>query len=365
MHIARIDAFACGLPLKKPVKMAGEEVTRADNVYVRVQSADGVVGWGEAGSAPTMTGETVGSMVAAIHLMTPRLMTRDPRDIEGAIHVMDAALYGNKSAKAAIEIALHDLWGRETGQPVHALLGGKKRDTIATMATIGSGDDVADLEEARRLRANGHIQFKIKVGIGPWEHDAWRTRALCEAIGAGCTISADANQGWSVEDAVAYVCAVADTRLDFFEQPVRAENIKGMAQVAAASRVAVGADEAIHSLEDIERHAAAHAVKGVALKCIKLGGLRGVVAAGALCERLGLEINVSCKTGESSVASAAAAHAASVLPSVAWGLSVTQGGLQNDVTAEPLKVENGRLRVSDAPGLGIEVDEDRLRRFAI
>ncbi len=125
---------------------------------------------------------------------------------------------------------------------------------------------------------------------------------ICEAIGAknGCTISADANQGYSTEGAIAFARAMADTRLDFFEAPVRADDLAAMAAVAEASRIAVGADEGIHSFADIERHAhILKAAKGMALKCIKLGGVRGVAAKQApLCERLGLEINVSCKTGE-------------------------------------------------------------------
>src|SRR6266849_5959111 len=109
MKIKHIEPIAVSLPMKKPVIMAGEEVTRADNVLVRVESDTGVVGWGEAASAPTMTGETVESMMAAIHYLTPVVEGRPAEVIAGTLTAMTGRMYGNNAAKAAIEIALHDL----------------------------------------------------------------------------------------------------------------------------------------------------------------------------------------------------------------------------------------------------------------
>jgi muconate cycloisomerase len=159
------------------------------------------------------------------------------------------------------------------------------------------------------------------------------------------------------------VRAVADCGLGFFEQPVPAHDLAGMARVAAASRVPIGADEGIHSPDDIERHHAAKAAHGVSLKAIKLGGVRPVFEASRLCDRLGMNLNISCKTGESSVASAAALHLAAVVPSLAWGLTVTSPGLAEDVVTDPLRIDNGHMIVLDRPGLGVEVDERRVRRW--
>src|SRR5471030_3055712 len=111
----------------KPVIMAGEEVRQADNVLVRIETDDGFVGWGEAASAPVMTGDTLESIVSAVHYLEPTLRGREPADIVGALIAMDGRMYGNHGAKAAIEIALHDLSGRAAGKPVHALLGDKLR----------------------------------------------------------------------------------------------------------------------------------------------------------------------------------------------------------------------------------------------
>src|SRR3954453_16197469 len=121
------ERTAFTLPMLKPVIMAGEEVRRADNVLVRIAADNGLVGWGEAASAPVMTGETLKSIVVAVKYLEPALDGRDAVDIDGALAAMDGRMYGNHGAKAAIEIALHDLAGKAAAKPVHALLGDKKR----------------------------------------------------------------------------------------------------------------------------------------------------------------------------------------------------------------------------------------------
>jgi muconate cycloisomerase len=363
MKIRRIEPIAVSIPLKKPVVMAGVEIRVAENVLVRLESDDGTVGWGEAASAPTMTGETVESMLAAIAYLAPDVVGRAPEDIAGLMAALHARMYGNHGAKAAIEIALHDLVGRATGRPLHALLGGKKRSRMPLLGVIGTGDLASDLKQAQSQKAQGYTAFKIKVGIEAPLRDAERTRAICEAIGAGSLISADANQGYSVEQAVQYVQALAGSRLDFLEQPVHGENIDGMAQVAAAGKIAIGADEGLHSLTDIRLHCDRGAARGASLKTIKLSGMRGLLAAGRLCDSLGMRVNVAAKTGESSIASAAAMHAAAALPQITWGLTLTHHGLADDLTARPIPVAGGHVEISDRPGLGIEVDEERVRRY--
>ena len=364
MRIKRVEPIAVSFPMKKPVFMAGVEIRRADNVLLRIEADNGVVGWGEAASAPTMTGETVESMMAAIGYLLPAVEGRTAQDIVGTVSAMAARMYANNAAKAALEMALHDLVGRATDRPAHALLGGKQRSRMAVLGVISTGELNSDLRDAERKQAEGYAAFKIKVGIDKPLVDAERTRRLCELLGPDALISSDANQGWSTDEAVQYVRAVADAGLDFFEQPVRADDIAGMAAVAAAAgRIAIGADESIHSPEDIRRHHERNAARGVSLKTIKLGGMRGVMEAGRLCHRLGLNVNVAAKTGESSIACAAATHIAAALPQIAWGLTLSNDGLADDVTARPVRIERGHVEVSDRPGLGIDVDEDRLRRY--
>lgn len=365
MKISSIEPSAASLPMKKPVTMAGETVTRADNVFVCVTSDDGHVGWGEAASAPTMTGETVAGIMAAIAHMAPALIGRTADDFARLSADMDAAMYGNTGAKAAIEIAVHDLAARAAGRPLYELFGRKARSRIPLLAVIGSTNEAADMREAQERWTAGYRAFKIKVGLASPEADGARTRSLCRMLkdkGEECLVSADANQGFSVTEAVRYVGMIDDCGLDFFEQPVRAEDLDGMAHIAAATRVPIGADEGIHSRADIERHQARKAAAGVSLKAIKLGGLRAVLDACRLCDRLGMKVNISCKTGESSVASAAALHVAATAPALDWGLTLTSTGLAEDAAVAPLPIEAGHVVVPDRPGLGIEVDEHRLRR---
>jgi L-alanine-DL-glutamate epimerase-like enolase superfamily enzyme len=365
VKIKSIEPIAISLPMLKPVIMAGEEVRRADNVLVRIEADNGLVGWGEAASAPVMTGDTLESIVSAVHYLEPALRGREPADIAGALAAMDGRMYGNHGAKAAIEIALHDLAGRASGKPVHVLLGDKQRSRMALLGVIGGGDFDGDLRDAEKKKAAGVTAYKIKVGIDSAAKDAERTRAICKVLGPGLLISADANQGFATEQAIEYVRAVKGSGLDFFEQPVEAHDLAGMAAVAAVTEIAIGADEGIHSLDDIARHHERKAARGVSLKAIKLGGIRAVLEAGRLCGRLGMSVNVSCKTGESSVACAAALHVATVIPNITWGLTLTHTSLGEDVTAQPLATGKGFAESLDRPGLGVDVDEDRVQRHRV
>jgi L-alanine-DL-glutamate epimerase-like enolase superfamily enzyme len=366
MKITSIEAIAISLPMLKPVIMAGEEVTRADNVLVRVVTDSGMIGWGEAASAPVMTGDTLESLVAAVRYIAPVLHGRDPSDIDGAHAAMDGRMYGNHGAKAAIDIALYDLTGKATGKPVHALLGTKQRSRMPLLAVVGGGDFDGDLHDAEKKKAAGFTAYKIKVGIDSAAKDAERTRAICKVLGKGFLVSADANQGFTPEQAIEYVRAVKGSGLEFFEQPVMAHDLEGMAAVAAIdSDIAVGADEGIHALDDIRRHHDLHAARGVSLKAIKLGGIGTLAKAGRLCDDLGMNVNISCKTGESSIACAAALHVAAVIPNIAWGLTLTHTSLGADVTGHPVPTAKGHADALDRPGLGVDVDEDRVHHHRV
>jgi L-alanine-DL-glutamate epimerase-like enolase superfamily enzyme/multidrug transporter EmrE-like cation transporter len=262
-------------------------------------------------------------------------------------------------AAALVMILLAPFVGLSPTRPTVASLA-----SVAVLGVIGTGELASDLHETERKKADGYVAFKIKVGIDAPLIDAERTRRVCQLIGPDALISSDANQGWSTEQAVQYVRAVADAGLDFFEQPVQADDLAGMAAVAAAAgKIAVGADEGIHSVEDIRRHHERHGARGMSLKAIKLGGMRGATEAGRLCDALGLNVNVSAKTGESSIACAAATHIAAALPQIAWGLTLTNEGLAEDVTSQPVRIVRGHVEVSDRPGLGVDVDEERVRRY--
>lgn len=369
MKIRRIEPIAVSLPMVKPVKMSFEEVKSANNTLVRLETDTGIVGWGEAASAPTMTGETLASMVAAVRYLAP-LIEGMPADSPGDIAtVMDRAgcyLYGNHAAKSTIEMALHDALGHATGKPVYELLGGKRRERVAVLRLIGTGSAAGDIDEARRRKAEGYVAFKVKVGLADALADAERTRQVCETlVNGGMLLCADANQGWTPEQAIDYVRAVEDTALAFFEQPVAGEDLDGMARVARASRIKIGADEGLHSIEDLRRHHERGAAHGGSLKTIKLGGLQPVYDAARLCEELGMQVNLASKMAESGIGTAAVLHLAAAVPSVNWGVSLTNQYLVDDVLARPLEFSNGHATVPGGPGLGIEVDEAKVRRYAV
>lgn len=364
-HIRRIEVIPVELPMTKPVKMAFEEVRSTENALVRLETKDGVVGWGDAPSAPTMTGETLESMVAAVRYLSPRLEGMPADEIEAVMSRADQYLFGNLAAKSAIEMALHDALGRATGRPIYELLGGKRRASIPILRQLASGCAATDVEEALRRKAEGFVTFKIKVGLSDALDDARRTREVSEALDdRRILLCADANQGWSVEQASAYVKAVEDTSLEFLEQPVPGANITGMAAVAAASRVKLCCDEGLHTIDDLRRHHAAGAAHGANLKTIKLGGIKRLYDAALVCEELRMHVNLACKMAGCGITCAALIQLAASIPAVDWGMSLTVQYLADDVLATPLSFTNGHADVPSGPGLGIEVDEAKVRRYA-
>lgn len=363
-RIKSIEAIAVRLPMAKPMKMAGVLIASADNVLVRIETDSGHVGWGEAASAPLMTGETMEGMTAAVRHMAPVLSNCPLASIADAAALLDHAMYGNNAAKAAIEMAWYDALGRVLGKPVHELLGGSRRNRVPTLWLLGTGTSDGDVEEAQRKADAGYVAFKIKVGVDTPAADAERTRRVCSALGNGKLISADANQGFSVDGALQYVKAVADTQLDFLEQPVRGTDLAGMAKVAAASRLPIGFDEGIHSIGDIARHHEMNAARGGSLKAIKLGGLKPVHQAAVMCDSLGMKVNLACKVAESSIGTAAVLHLAAAIPACAWGVSLTSQYLAEDIVRVPFAYADGHANVPDGPGLGVDVDEARVRRYA-
>ena len=148
--IAEIEAFAVSVPLLCPMKMAGVEIRSADNLIVRIRDQDGTIGWGEAASAPTMTGETLDGMVAAVRHMAPQLEDNEVTDPHKMHLGFDRLMYGNHGAKAAIEIALLDLAGKRLKTPLYELLGGKVRDDATILTMVAGGDLATEIENTKQ-----------------------------------------------------------------------------------------------------------------------------------------------------------------------------------------------------------------------
>ena len=365
VRIQSVDAIAVRLPMLRPMKMAGVLIEHADNLVVRITADNGHTGWGEAASAPTMTGELLPGMVAGAQHLRGLLLGRPFGDLAATTAPLHRALVHNASVHAAIDMALHDLLGRTRGVPVHALLGPQRRSRAAVLWMLGTGSLDGDVAEARAKAAAGCIAFKLKVGADAPAADAARTHAVRAALGPQLLLCADANQGWRFEQAAAYLDAVGDGVLDFLEQPLPGDDLTGMQRLAAQTRVPLGADEGIHDRRDIHDHHAQRAASGCSLKLIKLGGLRALHGAAGLCSSLGMQVNLACKVAESGIASAAVLQLAAVLPSLAWGLSLSSQYLADDLVRHPLQVAGGHVAVPDGPGLGVDVDPAQVDRYRI
>ena len=363
--IRRVDVIPVGLPLKKPVAMAGVTVSRALNILVRIEAADGTVGWGEAASAPTMTCDTLGGLVAAVRDHLGPLLVGEDAWMRGALcRKLKHALYGNTGAHSAIEVALLDLAGRSCGLPLSDLIGGAVRRAVAPMWLLGNPTPEQDIAEAHAKRAEGFGFFKLKIGTKAVDAEIASTLALRQALGSAMPLCADANCGLTFADARRYVEGTGAAGLMFVEQPLAHDDLNALSRLTDVSPTPIGADEGIHSLADIEAHERC-GVGGVSLKLIKLGGMSAAVEAAQLCARRGLAVNVAAKIAESSIASAAAIHLACAAPAVDWGVSLTHFYLAEDVAENALPISEGAVALPARPGLGIDVDEAAVEQFRV
>ena len=364
LTIRRIDAIPVALPLKTPMKMSAETIASAQNLLVRIEASNGMIGWGEAASAPTMTGDTQGGLVAAArdHL-APMLAGKNARDwpaLRGALH---RALLGNGGAHSAVEMAVLDLIGRATGQRLIDIVARPRRSAVKPMWLLGNKTAEEDVAEAHRKQKEGFDFFKLKIGVKPLAKEIAIAFAVREAL-PDTPLCADANCGLTLAAARSYVEKTRKARLMFVEQPLAYDDVAGLKKLTRGTKVPIGIDEGIHSLADIETHARAGA-GGISLKLIKLGGFTAAIEAGKLCQRLGLSVNIAAKIAESSVSSAAALHLACAVPKADWGVSLTHFYLAEDIVRRPLPLQGGLVALPEGPGLGVEVDEAAVERFRV
>jgi muconate cycloisomerase len=360
--VRRIEAIPIALPLKAPMKMAGITITKAENLLVRVEAVNGAIGWGEAPSAPTMTGDTLGGLVAAMrdHL-APLLIGKDAAADHRAM--LQRALVGNTGAHSAIEMALLDLVARARNTRLIDLVARPLRRRLAPMWQLGYSTPEQDIAEALAKQAEGFNFFKLKIGVKPIADEIKAAHAMRQAL-PDATLCADANCGLTLAAAKRYAERTREADLAFIEQPLPADDLAGLKALARATKTPIGMDETIQSLADIEAVKRAGA-KGVSLKLIKLGGFREALAAGKLCKKLGLKINVAAKIAESSIGTAAAVHLACAAPNVDWGVSLTNMYLAEDIVKQPIALHDGHVTLPDGHGIGVDIDEAAVARFRV
>ena len=363
--IKSVKAYAVALPLTKPIKMAHAVFETVENVIVRIESEDGFVGWGEAASAPSLTGETWQGMVSLIDgYIAPLLVGRDARLRSKLMSHVGSNIFGATGSVSAVEIALIDLLGRRFNLPFSMLIGGMCRDYVEPMWILGNGSVDADIADAKFRHEKGYRFFKLKGGTQSINQEIEATMRLREVLGQDVKICIDANSGYDLATARKYIAATAQARVEFIEQPFPRKDLASLKSLAADGSIPICADQSVHDVADIRLQSSC-GVSGIALKLNKLGGVTAVLHAASICEENGMKIVVAAKVAESSIASAAIMHLASIVPLVEWGVSLTHAYLAADLVKEPLAVADGKSFLGNTGGLGVEVDLDNLDRFRI
>ncbi len=366
LKIRRVDAIPVALPLVKPVVMAGERIERSKCLLVRVEAANGLVGWGEASAAPLMTGDLLAGMCAAIEDHLAAVVTgQDALQRAELAQRAAAALLHNTGAKCALDMAINDLVGRHYGVPMATLFGGAVRSELVPMYLLGNPKIEDDVREAREKLDEGFRFFKLKIGIKRPAEEAQAALLVRRELGDDVALCADANMGMSFADARAFAKQAKAANMLFMEQPLHADDFDGMAHLAKLSAIPLNGDESIGSVANILTLHRMGAIQGVNLKTIKMGGIGATVHAMHVCGALGLNINLASKIAESSIAAAALLHLGCVAPNLNWGLNITQHYLAEDLTDKPITIERGTVHCPTGPGLGVDVSEARVARFRV
>ncbi len=379
--IADIEIIHIALPTRREHKWTGLTEPIGGYVLVKMTSDDGVAGWGEApalkdwgGDYGRYFGESPGTTKHVIErYLAPAAAGCEVGNIADLTARMEAIIKGYPYAKAALDLAAHDLAGRTLGVPVWQLLGGKVRDRVPVTHSIGllAIDDA--VEECRKVVDEGIRTIKIKIGVEP-DRDIEIVRRVRDAVGESIDLCVDANQGYATpREAIRTIRAMEPYRLKYAEQPV--EGIDRMADVACALETPLMADESAWSARDVLEIFRAKAAEIVSIYTTKPGGLYGAmeVAAAARAARFPCNVNGSVETGVGNLANIHLAAAAipvtlsCVVPvsTPAEAQSGKVGGIYyiDDLIREPFRLEDGAVVVPDGPGMGIDVDEAKREKY--
>jgi muconate cycloisomerase len=366
LAIGDVRLVLADIPVRRAHHMSFTTLTAVNFVFVRIETRDGLVGWGEAAclGGPTWSEESAESIAVTLErYVAPWLIGRDAAQLEALRLEMARRVQGNPFARAAVEMALWDLNGRALGVPVHRLLGGRVRDRVPLSWSLAVGDADAELAEARDLVARGPRIFKIKTAANPVAADVARVRAIREAVGPAVKLRVDANQGWDRPSALRAIRAMEPFDLDFVEQPVSRWDLDGLAEIARSVSVPVMADESCGSPQDALAIARRGGVSILGLKLTKSAGLAPTMAIARIAEAAGLGCYVGCMI-ETSLGTAAYLQAALAAPPVTWGCELFGPLLlTGDVVREPVRYADGCILALDGPGLGVEVDETALEEW--
>ena len=354
MKITEVRLGTLSIPLKKPFKTALRTTDTVPTNIVEIRTDTGICGYGEAPPTAAITGDTDGSIRCSVATrIAPVLAGRDVSELNDLLDALDRSVVGNTSAKAAADIALHDLWGKLYGQPLYKLLGGTNR-TFATDYTISLNAPDEMVRDSLEAVKEGYDALKIKVG-NDFRMDMARMKAIRDAVGKDVLLRVDANQGWTPKQAISAIRFMEDKGLDIelVEQPVIYHDIEGLKRVTDSVDTIILADESIYSPRDAMKILSLRAADMINIKLMKSGGLGGALKICAMAEAAGVECMIGAMM-ESKVSVTAAAHlsmARRVItkydldPPILCAVDPVKGGVT---------YSGAVLSLSDAPGLGID-----------
>jgi muconate cycloisomerase len=362
MKIADVSVGVVAVPLRGSYTTAHGMLATQRSVVTRVETDQGLVGWGNVDPAPGYSEMSVEGVVASVGAaLGPALRGLDALNVTAAVGRLEEARPRDNEARALLEMALLDLKGQALGVPVWSLLGGRVRERIALNAWIGAVPAEQAAREGAEWCERGFRSAKIKVG-GRFEDDLARVAAVREAVGGRMSLRVDANEGLDVAGAIRLAQALAPYDLALFEQPVERRDLAGMARVRRASPMPIMADESVRdgrSVIEIIRQGAADLIK---VKVMKQGGLLRTLQLAAIAEGAGLGVVLGHGFGLW-VSTLAEVHVAAASPAIIEGCeAVGPLKMAGEVVADPPSIARGSVEVPASPGLGVRVDEALLAR---
>ena len=366
MKIVRIEAIPFRVPIAAsvgPIKSSIWAMDAANHVLIRVHTDDGLAGYGEAPERPTIYGETQQSIVTAVQAwLGPALAGLDPFDLEKIWERMDK-IAANNTAKGTIDIALHDILGKKLGLPAHKLLGSWNGQKVmaASLLPLGTPEKTASIA-AERMRSHGIKAFKIKVGSDP-DRDVKALIAIREALGKEAVLYADANQGWSPDDAIRAIRAMEPYGLAWVEEPVKRGDFAGRLRVSNHISVPILLDESAITPEEV-----LHQIR-LGINCmINIKTARTGFYNSRKILQIAEAANIRCLVGttrETGVGTAASAQFASSFKNILFAEVADFGIFEHSLLKTTLRLEDGFLSIPPGPGLGVEVDEEALAKYTV
>ena len=365
MRIVRVETFLLDLPLPHPQKRAFGTFDRENHTIIRLKTDEGLEGLGEAAACggPNWSEDCAESVKVVVdRFLAPLILDEDPFRVEYLLHKMEAAVKGNRFAKAAIESALLDIVARSLEVPLYTLLGGLYRDRLPITWLLNTDDVPAAIEEAEEWLARGVRIFKLKVGAADPDQEIEAVLKIAEALDGRATVRVDVNGGWNIVTALR-VIPHWEGVVEYVEQPLPREDVEGMARLVRSCPVPIAADESLFTVVDALRIVKIRAADVFLLKLGKAGGILACKRQAAIAEAAGIPCVISTML-DSSIATSAALHFGLSTPIVTHG-SELMGPLflMDDLVEEPVRYEDGDLVAPTKPGLGVSLDEEKVERY--